>query len=49
MLGILAHTYLTATRIHGVRLRPLPPRKRRWLPIGHWWIDRSRAVNPHDL
>ena len=40
MLGILAHTYFTATRIQP-RLRPHPPVTRRWLPAGHWWLERS--------
>ncbi|GHF41355.1 hypothetical protein [Seohaeicola zhoushanensis] len=48
MLGILAHTFLTATRHDTQRLRPLPPRKWRWLPGGHWWLERPRG-HRHDL
>lgn len=49
MLGILAETFMTATRTNTVRLRPLPPKKRRWLPAGHWWLERPQVIDPDDL
>lgn len=49
MLGILAHTFFAATRNDHIRLRPLPPRKKRWLPAGHWWLERPHVIDPDDL
>ena len=50
MLGILAQSYMVATRTDCVRVRDLPPKpnqkaKRRWLPAGHWWRRPSRCLD----
>ena len=48
MLGILAHSFMTATRTGTTPMRDLPRRKR-WLPLGHWWLDTPRDVDVNAL
>ncbi len=45
MLGIYARSFMTATRTD-TGVRPghrdrATPRRRRWLPAGHWWLSRD--------
>lgn len=53
MLGILAHSFMTATRTGQVRVRPVPPKKpaekSRWLPESHWWRQADRCIDPNRL
>ena len=53
MLGILAHSFMTATRTGWTSVRPVTPprakRKTRWLPAGHWWLDGTRRIDLNRL
>lgn len=50
MLGIFAHSFMTATRTGDVPMRSVSPkatkRPGRWLPKGHWWRETPRAIDP---
>ncbi len=46
MLGIYAHSFMTATRTEPTRPNAAEHQnrnKRRWLPKGHWWLRQSPA------
>jgi len=54
MLGILAHTFMTATRTDSTTVRPVPPKdqrtgRKRWLPEGHWWVGTTRCIDLEKL
>lgn len=53
MLNIYAASFLTATRLDTPRFRDAPkpnkPKTKRWLPVGHWWIDKDRDVDIDNL
>ncbi|WP_165978951.1 hypothetical protein [Antarcticimicrobium luteum] len=54
MITIYAQSFMTATRTGCVRMRGVPPAKpagqrRRWLPKGHWWVEKSRCKDPTRL
>lgn len=48
MLGILADSFMTATRTGTTPVRDLHRRgkpAKRWLPLGHWWVDPVRDID----
>jgi len=53
MLNIYAASFMTATRLNAPKLRDAPkpnaPKRKRWLPAGHWWVSKSRELNPRNL
>lgn len=46
MLNIFATSLLTATRLNAPNQQEAPepdaPKRGRWLPAGHWWINSAR-------
>lgn len=51
MINVYAQSFMTATRTGCVRMKDTPPAKpatprRRWLPLGHWWLSKSRCKDP---
>lgn len=51
MLNIYAQSFMTATRTGCVRMKDAPAAKparqrRRWLPEGHWWLAKTRCIDP---
>lgn len=53
MLGIFAHSFMTATRTGCISVHPVrpakPARKSRWLPSGHWWKEPARCIDPNRI
>ncbi|MEX0349394.1 MAG: hypothetical protein AB3N15_08195 [Paracoccaceae bacterium] len=53
MLNVFAKSFMTATRMDTPMIRDAPeptvkPPKR-WLPKGHWWLQRPSKVDLNDL
>jgi hypothetical protein len=53
MLTVFARSFMTATRINAPHIRDVPgpkaKKRRRWLPEGHWWIQKRRDIDLNDL
>ncbi|WP_186766305.1 hypothetical protein [Falsiphaeobacter marinintestinus] len=54
MINIYAQSFMTATRTDCVRMRDArkpdaAKPKRRWLPEGHWWTQKTHCKSPGDL
>lgn len=52
MLGIFAQSFINATRVGDTPVRDVreeEARNRRWLPIGHWWLDSPRHIDVNRL
>ena len=53
MLNIYAQAFMTATRTNTTLVRDAQPEpnpvKRRWLPKGHWFVQRESYVDLDDL
>lgn len=53
MLGILAHSFMTATRVNEAEITDFhaakTARKRRWTAPEYWRMKPSRSVNLDDL
>ena len=56
MLNIYAQSFMTATRTnaHTVKVRDVPAPatqapKRRWLPVGHWWVTPFKNIDLDSL
>ena len=53
MFNIFANSFMNATRTGTVKARDAAARdahpKRRWLPIGHWWIEPYKDIDLDSL
>ncbi len=52
MLTIYAKSFMTATRLDAPHIRDAPKPsapKRRWLPVGHWWLQNKRDIDLCEL
>ena len=52
MLTIFANSFMTATRLHEPKVRDArkpQSERRRWLPEGHWWIEKPHTIDLNDL
>lgn len=54
MINIYAQSFMTATRTGCVRMKDAPAarqhgKRRRWLPKGHWWLNKSHCKAPESL
>ena len=52
MLGIFAQSFMNATRVGETPMRDArqaEAQKRRWLPVGHWWLDTPRLIDVNRL